>query len=68
MHYLYFFQVPEGRSGTYVADTIDCGSWPRPPPHRSKDSVAKITWDGLAFVVSVSLILRILQKYLFIVI
>ncbi|RXG72692.1 Inactive rhomboid protein 1 [Armadillidium vulgare] len=44
--------VPEGRAGNYMGDSVDANSWPRPPPNHAKDSVAKMTWDGLAYTVS----------------
>ncbi|XP_076041642.1 rhomboid-5 isoform X2 [Oratosquilla oratoria] len=34
-----------------ASDTVDGTSWPR-PPRRSKDSVAKMTWDGVSYVVA----------------
>ncbi|XP_068251140.1 inactive rhomboid protein 1-like isoform X2 [Palaemon carinicauda] len=43
-------ELQEGVSGT-IPDSIDGAAWPQ-PLHRGKDSVAKMTWDGLSFVVS----------------
>ena len=43
-------QVPD----SVWRESAESGVWPKPPPHRGKDSVAKMTWDGLSFIVSVS--------------
>ncbi|XP_042216308.1 inactive rhomboid protein 1-like isoform X4 [Homarus americanus] len=43
-------ELQEGLGGG-LPDSIDGASLPQ-PPHRGKDSVAKMTWDGLSFVVS----------------
>ena len=44
-------QVPE----SIWRDNSDNGAWPKPPPHRGKDSVAKMTWDGLSFILAVKI-------------
>ncbi|XP_045595914.1 inactive rhomboid protein 1 isoform X1 [Procambarus clarkii] len=48
-----FHALPELQEGvgSGLSDSIDGVPWPQ-PPHRGKDSVAKMTWDGLSFVVS----------------
>ncbi|XP_071512963.1 inactive rhomboid protein 1 isoform X2 [Panulirus ornatus] len=43
-------ELQEGGSSGLL-DSIDGAAWPQ-PPQRGKDSVAKMTWDGLSFVVS----------------
>ncbi|KAK4293054.1 hypothetical protein Pmani_034216 [Petrolisthes manimaculis] len=54
-----FHALSEDVSGWVSSDGVDGGTptttttttWPQ-PPHRGKDSVAKMTWDGLSFVVA----------------
>lgn len=48
-----FAQLQEGPGGG-LSDSVDAATWPQ-LPHPGKDSVAKMTWDGLSFVVSVRL-------------
>lgn len=46
-----FHALPELQEGAAsgLSDSVDGATWPQ-PPHRGKDSVAKMTWDGLSFV------------------